>query len=218
MKIDEFLPTNKILILDDVLTISEILTIQNAFLNINFPWFFPDTGRFNKEKNNFDFYTSKPEYIDSDSNENTFEALQLCHVHILNQNTAINNISSQPIQFLANKICKKLNVQMEFFRVKSNCQFKQTYKHNAHNYSHIDNTYRDHLVMIYYVNDSDGNTKIFKENTKYDILSEIEPKAGRFIIFNGNHYHAGIHPKLNDYRIVVNFNIGKIYLPSEQPE
>ena len=108
MKINEFLPTNKILILDDVLTISEILTIQNAFLNINFPWFFPDTGRFNKEKNNFDFYTSQPEYIDSDNNENTFEALQLCHVHVLNQNIVGNNISSQSIQFLANKICKKL--------------------------------------------------------------------------------------------------------------
>ena len=218
MKINEFLPSSEILILDDVLTIPEIITVQKSFLSPNFPWFFPDTSRFNKEKNNFDFYTSSPEYIESETNENTVDGLQLCHVHVLNQSVTSGNISLEHIQFLVNKICKKLNVSMEIFRIKSNCQFKQTYKHNAHNYSHRDYIYQDHLVMIYYVNDSDGNTKIFKEDSRYDILSEIEPKAGRFVIFNGNHNHAGSHPKLNDYRIVVNFNISNVYLPSEQPK
>ena len=94
-------------------------------------------------------------------------------------------------------------------RIKANFQSKFLSDPDCYNTPHYDNL-NEHLVIIYYVNDSDGDTFIF-ENDKYPlkIKKRVSPKAGRFVIFNGNHFHAGIHPKSNDYRIVINFNLMK---------
>lgn len=74
-----------------------------------------------------------------------------------------------------------------------------------------------HLVCIYYVNNSDGDTIIFdKMNDDSDInqylnpneqkvLTKISPKKGRCLIFDGRHYHASTPPS-NDVRTVINFN------------
>jgi hypothetical protein len=54
------------------------------------------------------------------------------------------------------------------------------------------------MVLIYYVNDSDGPTFVFPEAT--------EPKKGRFLLFK-NTNHAGSYPIKNSMRIVINFNL-----------
>jgi|TARA_B110000881_G_C18442265_1_gene446581 hypothetical protein len=77
-----------------------------------------------------------------------------------------------------------------------------------------------HYVCLYYVNDSDGDTVIFKKiadgiqenklqkdldpNT-LDVLTTVSPKKGRCVIFNGLHYHASTQPTRN-IRTIVNFN------------
>jgi hypothetical protein len=71
-------------------------------------------------------------------------------------------------------------------------------------------------VAVYYVNDSDGPTVLFKETIndtspdeiksgKITVDQSIEPKKGRVIIFNGDIYHAVGKPK-NDLRCVINYN------------
>ena len=71
---------------------------------------------------------------------------------------------------------------------------------------HIDG-YHDHYVCIYYVNDSDGDTTFFKEShDEYTIIKTVEPKKGRFVVFDGKYYHAGRHPNDHDTRLVINFN------------
>ena len=208
MNLNEFISPDKILILDDVLSPTEITSMEGIFLSNSFPWYFPVMSReYNTKTNNFNYYTCSPAYANRHGDEDTFEAPQLVHEfvydgHVMDKNTYC-------VDFLIDKICKKFNKKFDFTRIKANCQFKQHYNDNAHNTRHRDQNFADHLVMIYYVNSSDGNTKIFKEDT-YDILGDVEPKAGRFVIFNGMHNHAGIHPKLNDYRIVINFNIVNI--------
>ena len=65
-----------------------------------------------------------------------------------------------------------------------------------------------HTVVIYYVNDSDGPTVFFeKEENKFVKVNEIEPKRGRFLIFDGNYYHASTPPTKNNTRCVINFNL-----------
>jgi len=79
---------------------------------------------------------------------------------------------------------------------------------------HIDNV-ENHIVILYYVNDSDGCTVIYDKKyeegktVKFDELKEIkrvEPKKGRVVIFNGLHYHTGEQPNSN-LRSIINCNI-----------
>jgi|TARA_E500000318_G_scaffold24298_2_gene24481 hypothetical protein len=61
----------------------------------------------------------------------------------------------------------------------------------------------NHYAMIYYVNDSDGDT-IFYDN-KENIIKKISPKKGRIAFFNGDILHSGSAPTQN-LRIVLNYN------------
>ena len=96
----------------------------------------------------------------------------------------------------------------EIIRVKSNLLTKLSHS-NAH-IAHVDNDYK-HLVILYYVNDTDGDTTIYNETfgTEFDKLTvkqTVSPKKGRYIIFNGSHFHASASPSKHDVRIVLNFN------------
>ena len=78
----------------------------------------------------------------------------------------------------------------------------------VHNTPHID-CETDHYTALYYLNTCDGNTVIFNETTeseKYSIKHKIEPVAGKFIVFNGNQYHASSCPKMFPSRIVLTMN------------
>jgi hypothetical protein len=37
-------------------------------------------------------------------------------------------------------------------------------------------------------------------------IAKISPKKGRIVIFDGKTLHAGSHPYLSDFRMVINFN------------
>ena len=77
-----------------------------------------------------------------------------------------------------------------------------------------------HYVCLYYVNDSDGDTVIFKRMTdsrfenqlnpdldpnELEVLTTVSPKKGRCVLFDGRHYHASTRPT-QDIRTVINFN------------
>jgi hypothetical protein len=86
-----------------------------------------------------------------------------------------------------------------------------------HGVPHVDG-YTDipYKVGVYYVNDSDGDTVLFKQTTddttpvdvmngKLDIDQTLSPKKGRLIIFDSNIYHAVGKPKKN-VRSVLNYH------------
>lgn len=83
---------------------------------------------------------------------------------------------------------------------------------------HIDSAI-PHLVVLYYVCDSDGDTIVVdkrydpKEGVVIDqryfehkVLKKVTPKKGRALIFDGAHYHTAEQPKDN-IRCIINFNI-----------
>jgi|TARA_B100001094_G_scaffold129844_1_gene125735 hypothetical protein len=61
----------------------------------------------------------------------------------------------------------------------------------------------EHLGLIYYVNDSDGDTVFFKNK---EIIKRVSPKKGRIVLFDGNTFHSGGFPTDNP-RCIVNFNL-----------
>jgi hypothetical protein len=85
---------------------------------------------------------------------------------------------------------------------------------------HIDR-YEEHLSIVYYVNDTDGNTCIYdidlsdlekwqllvrnRKFEKFKFKQQISPKKGRVVVFNGLLPHHSSYPTIND-RYVVNFN------------
>ena len=62
--------------------------------------------------------------------------------------------------------------------------------------------YTPHTVIVYYVNDSDGITRIYDG----DNCIEVVPEHGKYIIFNGALKHCGSSPLTHNHRIVINFN------------
>ena len=77
---------------------------------------------------------------------------------------------------------------------------------------HIDIYSRKHLVCLYYVCDSDGDTIIYNEREKdrpdgiYTIKQRVTPKQGRVVLFDGWLMHTAEQP-INNVRGIVNYNL-----------
>lgn len=80
-------------------------------------------------------------------------------------------------------------------------------------------TNKEHVVVIYYVCDSDGDTHLINKtnkeitqndinNEKYEVIKKVSPKKGRLLVFDGSIYHASSSPQYKP-RCVINFNIKK---------
>lgn len=61
-----------------------------------------------------------------------------------------------------------------------------------------------HTVMIYYVNDADGDTVLFNDHG--DIIQSVTPKKGRVLAFDGSIIHGGGIPKKGP-RCIVNYDV-----------
>jgi len=66
---------------------------------------------------------------------------------------------------------------------------------------HTDTDY-PHLVCLYYVNDSDGDTLFFDNNGNE--IKKVSPKKGRIVFFEGSISHCGSEP--SKLRSIINFN------------
>ena len=93
--------------------------------------------------------------------------------------------------------------------------------HNNLKYAapHIDfNSKVDYTTLVYYVDNSDGDTILFSKKhvtgEEYDpVIKEPltkvyshTPKKGEAIVFSGHRYHAGNYPIEHGKRIVINFD------------
>jgi len=78
----------------------------------------------------------------------------------------------------------------------------------AYNSPHVD-CETDHYTALYYLNETDGNTVIFREtekSEKYTIDKTVTPNKGKAVVFNGKYYHASTCPKMNPSRVVLTIN------------
>lgn len=122
---------------------------------------------------------------------------------------------------------------LEFFtektgiRVRSLLRVRLRYTHKGQGHTdtkyaapHVDfNTGHPYSTLVYYVDDSDGDTVIFDKifNPQEEIynpiiaeplveLARITPKKGTALFFNGHRFHAGNFPVNYSSRIVINFD------------
>ena len=108
-------------------------------------------------------------------------------------------------------VCRRMNIKnINVLQGRSFLQFPLLLKDRSVDTPHIDIYNKEHLVVLYYVCDSDGDTIIFNEREElgtYTIKQKVTPKQGRMVLFDGSLYHTAEQP-LNNVRCVVNYNLG----------
>jgi len=182
-----------ILVIDDIIPKSYQDEIEKAiFDNDNFNWFLlKDVTRGGNTFNNYGFNHAL-KYEDGSIGSNFLSFfIPLVYMATEKTNLKYNNI------------------------IKARA-FLQTLRNNkSYNIPHVDLQY-PHLVFLYYVNDSDGDTFLFEETLEdtpnpqkdyqFNTKQFVSPKKGRGLLFNGNRYHASSNPtKLP--RCVINFDL-----------
>jgi hypothetical protein len=186
-----------VFIFDDIINTEEQEEIKKIlFEDDNINWFF---------KKDITKYT----------NSNKQKRPGFSHYFIIDKkiNSTFSNL---PLNIIKNS-CKKLNFNLtEIIQSRSFLQLPLNKKFLGKGVDtpHID-IEEEHIVILYYVNNSDGDTYIYEN--KYEknkqvnykdlkIKKIISPKQGRVIVFNGSLYHTGQQP-INNIRCIINNNI-----------
>jgi hypothetical protein len=126
---------------------------------------------------------------------------------------------SSPMHFLEHHMQSKIEQPQ---RIKVNMLMKDVEQKGKYHPPHIDlrnNTKA--YSMVYYVNDSDGDTKIFDkvfhENPifldklnyggykNFELIHSNPPKKGSAIVFASNRFHASSNPVINNRRVIINY-------------
>ena len=136
------------------------------------------------------------------------EDMQYSHAASFNDTkmSDIHDLGSHILHTFAKKHGIQIN---KVLRIKANI-LNKTDKQNHIHPPHVDMTI-PHMVLLYYVNDSDGDTVIFNEkysakSSSLTVNRKISPKAGAAILFDGLTYHSSSSPQYAEERIVLNIN------------
>jgi hypothetical protein len=137
--------------------------------------------------------------------------------HFIYQDGKITSLLYESHLFnLKSLIEKKFNVEVDSFEgIAVNFSTPTGFKTNKYGVPHYDRKELNSKILIYYINDSDGDTVIFDEFCNGEINSEkktisqrITPKKSRAIMFDSNRYHSASWPSENTRRIVnINFRV-----------
>ena len=187
---------NAIHVFDDIFSPREIEQVFAALTHPGFEWFFGVTRDKTVSNENYELL----------SDDNTFEQFQLTHWFMVNGEWAPSEYAGL-MRGLFTKIASRIgHGAAQLDRIKANLQTR-TLSERKYNTPHVDNKTRQHFVAIYYVNDADGRTYLFRNrDMPLKVLKEVKSKAGRVVVFDGAQLHAGSHPRRSDYRMVINFN------------
>jgi hypothetical protein len=113
------------------------------------------------------------------------------------------------IQPIIENLADNLKTDIEIIRVKFNLLSQNA--DSTHHYPHTDTNIIDSNIktMIYYVNETDGDTYLFNEIAPLDhdtitVKETISPVKGSAVIFDASTLHAGSSPVNHTVRIVLN--------------
>ena len=176
---------------DDVLSVERQIELEALLSSGNIPWHYaPDTSGLPEDM----WYGFK-------------EAPQFTHLlmHVNGQRSPMLDEVMTLLEW--DKTVEKLNIPPFIIRAKANLQLRLHPLKTEPHPPHIDNP-DPHLDVIYYASDSDGPTILWdRDGDQFTRKAEIEPKRGRFLVFDGRTYHSSSAPQNTMTRYVLNFNI-----------
>jgi hypothetical protein len=168
--------------------------LENVLTSQDFPWYL------NKS-------TVSATYQSKVIDKNTKDNQQFVHVFFNEKGICSNHFHLiTPIIAMAEQKLEK-SLWNKIVRVKANLVTKELdYPDDAYNTPHLDTDFPSE-TLLYYVNDSDGDTLFFNESIEskeLNVKHSVKPQKGSMILFD-NTLHAGKPPKSNNYRVVINF-------------
>lgn len=189
--------------------------IYDMLNSSNFKWEFHDvTSHLHREdvEQALDKNLDIPEEILSDNyqtvhDKSTFETPQCVHQFGLTQPE---NRLMTPLIY---KIMDAVDGDILIDRCKANLMFPYPGNPgpNFYNRAHVDYPQSYAKTLIYYVNDSDGDTFLFKNRYqdgkhpgKLEVVDRYTPKKGSAVLFDSTQYHAS-SPPTKGKRFVINF-------------
>lgn len=102
---------------------------------------------------------------------------------------------------IINAVENRLNKQIKRI-VRSRAGILFASNDRTHNNPHIDLRF-PHTVILYYINDADGDTVFFEEDK---IVKRVTPKKNTAVVFDGYHVHASSCPSVG-IRSVYNVDV-----------
>lgn len=134
----------------------------------------------------------------------------------------VHNVSNFPAgetselsTIVALHICERFNLSIDQLRI---IRYGLCHRENEYTIHrpHIDSM-GNHMVGLIYLNDSDGDTILYKERfapgqdpfknvEDLEVDRRVSPKPNRLVFFNGRIYHSSSTPVNNQLRYAVNFN------------
>lgn len=198
--------SNSLRIFDNFLDSAEFNKLSNLVHGSKFPWFFG-------------------EYVSLDPVDSALIKDPLAketwgfHHSVFEQEWNVKSFTYQYLEPFFEKINKEFGfTQNHLIRARLSLKFqKQGFTSDNYNIPHVDYFF-PHESFIFYLNDSDGDTRIFNEWTTttgtlplgpdlFTTQSRVTPKANRLVWINGLQYHTASNPIANTKRIIINLNL-----------
>jgi hypothetical protein len=191
----------EITVVDDIISAEYQDKILSLVRDYRFTWHFTPSNIYETDNNRDQCFVDN----------NTVDSYQFTHL-MLNSQIKFKEPFYDNFVELIDQIQKQFNLlQTTATRVKANLLTNNRhFDPNSYNPPHVDGDY-EHWVVVYYVDDSDGDTVVFNETygTQFDKLTvkqRISPKKGRAICFPGKYFHASSNPITNGVRTVFNID------------
>ena len=155
--------------------------------------------------------------ITDSEHESTFQGrFGFTHQYVTPEDGIVSQFHNLFLGLIQNS-CKKLKIkEIDVLNGRSFLQTPTNISKDDVDSPHVD-LIVPHFVMLYYVCDSDGDTHIYNEKTKFaacypdsemkfTLKKKVSPKQGRVVLFNGIHWHTAQQPNHN-LRCIVNYNL-----------
>jgi hypothetical protein len=187
-------------IIDDFLPPLYQTVLEKLLLIDDFPWLYQE-----QTCNVYETETSNYVYLDA----NTMDFSQFVHV-FCNNGVIYSTVQDKifPVLYFASLAVPEITGMV---KAKANMTLPFNAPIGSYNTPHIDLSEENILTLIYYVNDSDGDTLLFEEKPEeftgtLTVKQSVTPKKGRAVLFNSRTIHAGQLPRESKKRVLINFN------------
>ncbi len=180
-------------VIDNVVGKKEQEKIKNILLGMNFDWYYLND------------ITSKDSLVERKPG--------VSHQFYARNRTPVHSRQLKHIMNLLTTTARKLKIkQFNLLLSRAFLQFPLSnylLKNSYVDDPHIDMPER-HLVFLYYVNDSDGDTRFWSNtdnvpNLHKEPIFRYTPKKGTGVLFPSETWHCSSNPISSDYRMVINY-------------
>lgn len=207
-------------VIDNFLPEESFKKLEDVILGTGMPWYYCEN-------------ISVPEWLDI-KDEHAIET-EACQSLLLDTEKGWKSEEFSKLRDVFYEIMVRLDLDPEtLFRIRA----VMTWGHpqfGEHNYNipHIDSMASGKTLLLY-MNDADGNTRLFDQmqtrveltppkigapreellaygshfiKSGFTVQAEVEPKANRMLAFDGMQYHTAGIPRLAKRRVVINMNV-----------